>query len=40
MKGGFYLRVLIKRAPDGKITLQEAAKIAIVTINRPKVEMR
>ena len=29
------LRVLIKRAPDGKITLQETAKIAIVTINRP-----
>jgi len=29
------LRVLIKRMPDGKITLQETAKIAIVTINRP-----
>jgi enoyl-CoA hydratase len=29
------MRVSIKRATDGKITLQEAAKIAIVTINRP-----
>ncbi|MDF0728542.1 enoyl-CoA hydratase-related protein [Cytobacillus sp. S13-E01] len=29
------MRVIIKRAPDGKITLQETAKIAIVTINRP-----
>lgn len=29
------MRVLIKRVPDGKITLQETAKIAIVTINRP-----
>lgn len=29
------MRVLIKRTPDGKITLQETAKIAIVTIKRP-----
>jgi enoyl-CoA hydratase len=29
------VRVVIRRAPDGKITLQETAKIAIVTINRP-----
>ncbi|MDC3415124.1 enoyl-CoA hydratase-related protein [Aquibacillus sp. 3ASR75-11] len=29
------MRVMIKRAPDGKISLQETAKIAIVTINRP-----
>lgn len=29
------MRVLIKRVPDGKITLQETSKIAIVTINRP-----
>jgi enoyl-CoA hydratase len=29
------IRVLIKRVPDGKITLQETSKIAIVTINRP-----
>jgi enoyl-CoA hydratase len=29
------LRVMIKRVPDGKITLQETSKIAIVTMNRP-----
>lgn len=29
------MRVLIKRVPDGKITLQETSRIAIVTINRP-----
>jgi enoyl-CoA hydratase len=29
------LRVLIKRVPDGKITLQETSRIAIVTISRP-----
>ncbi len=29
------MRVVIRRAPDGKITFQEAAKIAIITINRP-----
>ncbi len=29
------MRIHIKRVPDGKITLQETAKIAIVTINRP-----
>lgn len=29
------MRVLIKRVPDGKITLQETSKIAMVTINRP-----
>ncbi|SDN89610.1 enoyl-CoA hydratase/isomerase family protein [Alkalicoccus daliensis] len=29
------MRVMIKRAPDGKITLQEGAKIAVVTISRP-----
>jgi len=29
------VRVLIKRVVDGKITLQETSKIAIVTINRP-----
>jgi enoyl-CoA hydratase len=35
MDGGMYMRISIKRAPDGRITLQETAKIAIVTINRP-----
>lgn len=29
------MKITIKRAPDGKITLQESASIAIVTINRP-----
>lgn len=29
------MRVLVKRVPDGKITLQETAKIAVVTIKRP-----
>ncbi|MED1793301.1 enoyl-CoA hydratase/isomerase family protein [Brevibacillus nitrificans] len=29
------MRVHIKRVPDGKITLQETSKIAIITINRP-----
>ncbi len=29
------IRILIKRVPDGKITLQETSKIAIITINRP-----
>ncbi|WP_245411507.1 enoyl-CoA hydratase/isomerase family protein [Alkalicoccus urumqiensis] len=27
---------MIRRVPDGKITLQEGAKIAVVTINRPE----
>ncbi|WCK56627.1 enoyl-CoA hydratase/isomerase family protein [Aneurinibacillus sp. Ricciae_BoGa-3] len=30
------MRVLIKRVADGKITLQETSKIAIVTISRPE----
>ncbi|KQL48362.1 3-hydroxybutyryl-CoA dehydratase [Brevibacillus choshinensis] len=29
------MRVHIKRVPDGKITLQETSKVAIITINRP-----
>src|SRR5690554_2954200 len=29
------MRVQIKRVPDGKITLQETSKYAIVTMNRP-----
>ncbi|CAM3847764.1 enoyl-CoA hydratase/isomerase family protein [Alkalicoccus chagannorensis] len=29
------MRILIRRAPDGKITLQEGAGIAIITISRP-----
>lgn len=29
------MRVMIKRVTDGKITLQETSKIAIITINRP-----
>lgn len=29
------MRVHIKRVPDGKITLQETSKMALITINRP-----
>lgn len=29
------MRVHIKRVPDGKITLQETSKVAVITINRP-----
>ncbi|WP_444684707.1 enoyl-CoA hydratase/isomerase family protein [Alkalicoccus luteus] len=30
------MRIVIKRAPDGKITLQEGAGIAVITISRPE----
>lgn len=29
------MRVHIKRVPEGKITLQETSKVAVITINRP-----
>jgi enoyl-CoA hydratase len=35
LKGEKFMKVLIKRVEDGKITFQQTSKVTIVTLNRP-----